>query len=184
MGSGMWQCGWGGLRPSRGKAEDAGAMIWPWQGGLMIVSTYFDGDGDLDLHVQWLQHDVYSEALGIISRTCQGHIRNAHALLDYWEGWELVERFDHRTLQLAHDLLAAVWRFRYEMKFRQYELPFEVQKPLFEQPRGDEPDFVGRWLTWLQEQVDSWIHDSERVRLVVTILRPGTKLRRPYTGTL
>ena len=98
-------------------------------------------------------------------------MRTAHALLENWEGWEFIERFDHRTLQIAHDLLAAVWRFRYEMKLRQFELPFEEQKPLFEQPRGDEPAFMGHWLTWLQEEVDSWIHDPERVRLVVTILR-------------
>ena len=137
----------------------------------MIVGTCFDGDGDVDTRIQWLQHDVYSEALGIISRTCQEHMRTAHAMLDYWDGWEFIERFDHRTLQHAHDLLAAVWRFRYETKHRQYELPFEEQKPLFEGPRGDKPDFAGRWLTWLQEQVDSWIHDPERVLLVVTILR-------------
>ncbi len=98
-------------------------------------------------------------------------MRTAHAMLDHWEGWEFVERFDHRTLQLAHDLLAAVWRFRYETKLRQYESPLEEQKPLIERPRGDKPDFVGHWLKWLQGEVDSWIHDAERVRLVVTILR-------------
>ena len=98
-------------------------------------------------------------------------MRTAHALLDYWEGWEFIERFDHRTLQLAHDLLSAVWRFRYETKLRQYESQFEEQKALIEQPRGDRPEFVGHWLNWLQEEVDSWVHDPERVRLVVTILR-------------
>ena len=130
----------------------------------MIVGTYFDGDGDSDSHVQWLQHDVYGEALGIISRTCQEHMRTAHALLDNWEGWELIESLDHRTLQDAHDLLAAVWRFRYEMELRQIESSFE-------KPTKDEPNFVGHWLSWLKEEVESWIHDPERVRLVVTILR-------------
>lgn len=130
----------------------------------MIVGRYFDGDGDRDLHVQWLQHDVYSEALGIISSTCQEYMRSAHALLDDWEGWEFIERFDHRTLQHAHDLLAAVWRFRYEMKLRQFDSPSE-------RPTGDKPDFVGHWLSWLREEVESWIHDPGRIRLVVTILR-------------
>ena len=129
----------------------------------MIVSTYFKGDGSCDSHVQWLQHDVYHEALGIITGTCQEQMRIAHALLEDWE-WEFIESYDHRTMQDVHDVLAAVWRFRYEIEIRQFELPFE-------RPNSKEPNFVGHWLRWLREEVESWTHYPERIRLVVKILR-------------
>ena len=56
--------------------------------------------------------------------------------------WGTVESFDHRTLQGAHDLLAAVWRFRND--FRQSELPFVNKNSL------DEVQEL--WLDWLRQR--------------------------------
>lgn len=87
----------------------------------------FQGDagGDRDIRIQWLQHDVYGEALDIITGSCQEHLRRAHTLLDDWEAWDYIDSYDHRTMQRSHDLLAAVWRFRHEFELRQLKLPID-----------------------------------------------------------
>ncbi len=90
----------------------------------MIVGPLFDGDGYVDGHVMWRQHDVYHRALGIITNTCQEYARLAHSLIsDPSIGWEFINSYDHRTLQKSHDIMAAVWRFRHENETRQMELP-------------------------------------------------------------
>ena len=128
----------------------------------VIVATRFDGDDDM--HIQWLQHDVYGQALAIIADTCQRYEHFARAVLgDDQGGWEPIRSFDHRTLQHAHDILAAAWRFKHVLRLRQMKLPVDRKNE-------GEPAFINHWLTWLQEEVDSWIAAPYRVRLVVKIL--------------
>ena len=78
------------------------------------------------------QNDVYGQALWIIVRQCNLYAEFARRVLDDADHseWGTVESFDHRTLQGAHDLLAAVWRFRND--FRQSELPFVNKNSLDE----------------------------------------------------
>lgn len=129
----------------------------------MIVASRFQGDDDVD--VMMIQHDVYGKALGIISGTCQEYTNLAHRILDDDPPkWDFISRYDHRTLQRAHDTIAAVWRFRGLPSIRQMEFPLDRE-------HGPLPDFAGHWLIWLEEEVSTWKYRSRLIRLVVTILQ-------------
>ena len=140
----------------------------------MWVFTCFDGDYDEE--VAWKQHDVYRDALGIIVQTCNLFALRARALLDDTDhpDWGTVGTFDHRTLQRAHDLLAAVWRFRYDA--RQFELSVDPRHPCWVRPLVDREapvkshdllaEVPARWLGWLREEVDGWLHSPHLVRSV------------------
>ena len=80
-------------------------------GTEMIVGTFFAGDEDTDLMRK--QHDVYGDVLNILITTCNRLARFAIVLLNDNEhdNWGQIGNCDHRTLQGAHDLLAAAWRF-------------------------------------------------------------------------
>ena len=129
----------------------------------MWVAPLFEGDGECDSFVMWRQHDVYESALRIIVPTCQEYERFARAMLDVGTGHECVTSVDHRTLQDAHDLLAAVWRFRWELRLRQFELPSE-------EVTLEEPQFGSHWLEWLGSEVRSWIRRPSLVQSVLDIL--------------
>lgn len=131
----------------------------------MIVGRYFEDDYARD--VAWKQHDVYGEALGIIVSRCNRLARFSITVLEHspHEQWGRIERFDHRTLQLAHDLLAAAWRFREHF-----------QPPLL--PFRDAPPAVPAeelWLEWLRNEVQRWIDRPEWVRSVQLILTNQNK---------
>lgn len=131
----------------------------------MWVVPRFDGDVDMELAKK--QHEVYGQALGIIVRQCNLYAEFARSLLDDDDHpeWGTVESFDHRTLQGAHDLLAAAWRFR--NAFRQSELPFVNKNSLDEAQK--------LWLDGLRNEVDRWINYPERVRWVQLILTNQNK---------
>ena len=127
----------------------------------MYVIPIFEGD--VDMEVASKQHDVYPQALGIIVSKCNLYTEFARSLLndaDHPE-WGTVEYFDHRTLQHAHDLLAAAWRFRND--FQQGVLPFVDKKSIDEVPT--------LWLDWLRHEIAGWIDYPHRVRLVQLMRR-------------
>lgn len=134
----------------------------------MIVGTFFDGDDDTK--IAWKQHDVYGEALGAIIGTSNRLALFAKSLLDdkSHANWGTIETCDHRTLQGAHDLLAAAWRFRHD--FRQSELPLERQpEPLV--PHTPE----NLWLWWLRDEIEEWVWQPELVQRVQLILANQNK---------
>ena len=108
------------------------------------------------------QHDVYGEALSIIVTLCNRYTHFARLLLDDVDHptWGTFERFDHRTLQAAHDLLAAAWRYR--SNCGQARLPFDGKNSI------DEVHVL--WLEWLRHEVTEWRHLPHLVRLVQLIL--------------
>ena len=125
-------------------------------------------EGDVDMEVARKQHDVYPQALEIIVWKCARYTEFARFLLndaDHPE-WGTVDSYDHRTLQHAHDLLAAVWRFRND--FRQAVLPFAAKKSLHE--------VQTLWLDWLRHEITGWIDYPHRVRWVQLILANQHKL--------
>jgi hypothetical protein len=75
--------------------------------------------------------------------------------------WGRVDGCDHRTIQWAHDLLAAAWRFQND--FRQQTLPLDSV-------HDSKVDIEGLWLAWLRREVDSWIDEPQLVRSVMIIL--------------
>lgn len=120
----------------------------------MIVGTYFDGDNDDAL--KWQQHVRYRDAVGIIAHAWREYFKNAAIMLGQ-DAVALPERFDHRTLQAAHDYLAAWWRWKHDRR-----------DPYFE---GMEPVTVDDWLLWLGHEVKAWpIQAPHTIQLVVGVL--------------
>jgi len=128
----------------------------------MIVGKYFEGDEDDDL--AWKQHDVYLRALRTITETCNGLTRFSRNLLGDTSPslWGTISHYDHRTLQLPHDLLAAAWRYRIDA--RQGKFPFDPQFLTVDEP------IETHWLTWLRVEVESWWKDFILVQQVQIIL--------------
>ena len=126
----------------------------------MIIGSFFGGDEDKALAN--MQHDVYGYALRIIVRTCNRFARFSIAVLNDTEHheWGQVEECDHRTLQGAHDLLAAAWR--YSNDSRQGTLPFPEEANM--------PTPETRWLEWLQAEISAWMDAPQLVRSVQLIL--------------
>lgn len=129
----------------------------------MIVGDCFEGDV---VGVAWAQHDVYGTALGVLLRECQNLVAFAHVIA---EPGRSVPRdspsVDHRTVQMAHDLIAAAWRFR--------SRPAEPRLPLgdgMHDPLGDPVRPMDAWLRWLRLEVRSWINEPRLVKLFWSII--------------
>ena len=133
----------------------------------MIVRGYFKDDEDIGC--QWEQHAVYDEALSIIVSSCNRHTNFARSLLEdsRHKTWGTINCYDHRTLQDAHDLLAAAWRYQDGGSYRQGKLPFEGEDPF------DEVQVL--WLNWLRHEVDGWTARPHLVRSVQIILSNQNK---------
>lgn len=127
----------------------------------MIVGRYFDGDDDMD--TAWDQHGVYYEALRLIAEGCNSQLNFAMQLLEIQgpQRWGRDLRFDHRTLQHAHDLLAAAWRFRTDSV--QPCLPFDGQE-------ATGAERMEAWLSWLRAEVSTWQWKPRLIQLVMQIL--------------
>ena len=123
----------------------------------MIIGSYFEGDENTELASK--QHDVYDNTIGIITSTCNRFARFSIAVLNDTghRNWGQVETFDHRTLQGAHDLLAAAWRFVNDS--RQESLAF--------------PEAL--WLEWLRAETSAWIDHLQLVHSVQLILANQNK---------
>ena len=129
-------------------------------GDTLIVVKMFDGDDDTELAL--MQHDAYHDALYILVRACNRFASFAIAVLNDKEhdAWVQLESFDHRTLQDAHDLLAAAWRFSNDS--RQGILPFSET--------ASKPTPKDRWFRWLWEETSHWVNHPHIVRSVYLIL--------------
>lgn len=117
----------------------------------MILAPQFQGD---DMGLARIQHQVYGEALNVIVRRCNQFTRLAISMLGEdgrHPGWARDEQVDHRTLQFAHDLLAAAWRYDVSPPQQRMSLS-DHRKPEHE---PDTPE--RRWLQWLDWEVASWL---------------------------
>ncbi len=111
----------------------------------MITGVYFDGDSK---ELQDIQHECYHHALGIIVNNVIEITQFAIALLGDKSSskWEPINKFDHRTLQMAHDVIASEWRFKSGV----------IQTPLFFSLPYDSQSLTLEWLKWLKDEVHSW----------------------------
>jgi len=148
----------------------------------MWVAPRFEGDDDNA--VAGKQHDVYSDALHVIVLGCIRHVALSLTILADGEDFNPPKlglpdgdhsfafhpnsgevsgvgtvRFDHRTLQDAHDLLAGAWRFRVR----------PPQPELFASPCPLE-EVQETWLGWLYREVDSWTEQPSLVRFLYRVL--------------
>jgi hypothetical protein len=123
----------------------------------MIVSKKFPEDS---WEVATAQHEVYYEALEIIVKKCNQYAIFARRVIqsELFQSWGSIYRYDHRTLQHQHDLLATVWRYRTQAS----QLRLDCDE--------DERSVQIRWLDWLTAEVDSWIERPDWVRFVQIIL--------------
>ena len=131
----------------------------------MFIGSIFESDDDVN--IMRIQHNSYGDALYIIQTGCMRHIDMAKSMIlhdsnrDNYKEWGHVPNYtDHRTLQWAHDLLAAAWR---------YSLITEAI-PLVFAPPGKIPYYNSYWLSWLRDEIDSWWRFPEMVRAVQIIL--------------
>lgn len=78
----------------------------------MLVSTVFPSDDNDAL--KWAQHDVYGAVLEYWFKECRRHYLQAEKLLGVRTALgnkiETLKGFDHRSVQPAHDLMAAYFR--------------------------------------------------------------------------
>ena len=117
----------------------------------MIVGSCFEGD---PTELARAQHDVYHEALRVIVSSVYTHARRAAEILDLPADHEPAEARDHRTMQVAHDILAAEWRFQTELSDMFGAKP---RQSMYE------------WLEWLRFECDSWHQTPEIVRLFLMV---------------
>ncbi|NDB68818.1 MAG: hypothetical protein EB015_12595 [Methylocystaceae bacterium] len=109
----------------------------------MIVGNYFAGDENYDLKI--VQHDIYYRAIGLMITSCN-NIAEYAAKPDYVlssEDWGKIDKCDHRTIQFAHDLLAAAYRYKCSVSFETM-LSVKIDKP------------KDHWITWSSIEVQSW----------------------------
>ena len=115
----------------------------------MIVGEYFPGDDNN--HVQWIQHDCYGEALAMIGKWCRNRYLSSVRDLDIPtlirnKALSLpMNGFDHRTLQLFHDFLAASFRF-YNAEDLQPKLPFPGE--------DEEKRIKSMWFSYLEIELE------------------------------
>ena len=123
----------------------------------MIVSKQFSGDSH---EVASAQREVYYDALAVIVNKCNQYATFARRVIqsENFQNWGSVDRYDHRTLQFQHDLLATVWRYKTQAS----QLRLDCDE--------DERSIQLRWLDWLASEINSWIERPEWVRLVQIIL--------------
>lgn len=124
----------------------------------MIVSDQFEGD---NLSLASEQHDAYHEALGIIVGGCRTHFERACLIVGVpleRSRWPVRDSIDHRTVQVAHDILAGAWRHHVCPP----EPPLSLKPSRRTATRSD-------WLQWLRETVDGWIEWPDIVATFVTI---------------
>ncbi len=129
----------------------------------MIIAPKFDGDDWLEL--QRAQHDTYGEALRILVERCRIAFKNAVVVTAAFDDpiydtlLVMSDRIDHRTMQNAHDHLAAAWRKKNRF----------VQPDLF--VGQNMAELAREWLLWLRKEVDQWLMSRPGiVRLVCLVL--------------
>ena len=68
--------------------------------------------------------------------------------------WGRVISIDHRTLQMAHDILAAVWRWSYGLHQDKFAWHPQHISPL---------QIEAHWLSWLGGEVVGWQQKDEKL---------------------
>lgn len=91
----------------------------------MIVGSHSPADQHVD--VMWMQHDCYGPSLAYLFSSARVTYLRAQEIVgvetELGKVAQRVELYDHRTLQYAHDLIAAWFRHKYESQIAQPYLP-------------------------------------------------------------
>ena len=123
----------------------------------MIVGGRYPGDS---VELSNRQQDVYHHALRKMIDGCRKQYAGPYSLAGIERPTQSNGDVDHRTIQQAHDILAAAWRF--------VANPLE---PTFGFKRSDAADIsMSGWLIWLEQEIASWASDADLVPTFRTIL--------------
>lgn len=134
----------------------------------MIVCSEFPGDDNRTL--MDVQHAVYSEMVVRLFTVPRDRYLAAAALLrvdDKLSGrLRTMDGFDHRTLQLAHDRIAAYFRFAHDD---------HGQFQLGETDAGYRQRQADSWRAFVQSEVEQLTADDEFTRAICTATAFGNK---------
>lgn len=134
----------------------------------MIVGTKFAGDENKTL--KDLQHAMYGELLWWLFIAPRDRYLSASRLLrmetDLSKQLHAMTGFDHRTLQSAHDIIAAYFRFRW---------PDSAQLLLDEQEDAYRVRLGDTWRDFFREEVTALTADDEFTRAICTATAFGNK---------
>lgn len=125
----------------------------------MIIGESYISDNNKALKVA--QHETYSHNVVAIFEMARSEFVRADAILNAQlliaETAESINKFDHRVLQDAHDIMAASYRYRCDGG---------VQPRLW--PEGEERSSYGpRWNRWFTLELEKMIKHPSFVRAVV-----------------
>ena len=124
----------------------------------MIVGSALS-EGDENTGLKDIQHDVYMTSVGLIVG-----LRNNYSMrvpppnnTSDHSSWGTITNCDHRTIQFAHDLLAAVYRYKHSFN------------------GGDLKNLRGkfhaeRWSSWLLLEISNWQDSPSLIEYVLIIL--------------
>lgn len=114
----------------------------------MIVSSKFKNDNNE--RTMWLQHDRYALLVVELFKTARRKYLSAEIMLDVVTDLgsivKSIDGFDHRTLQEAHDIIAASFRLNYVDQLDP-ELPFPDQE-------SDEVRVTRLWCDYYYKEID------------------------------
>lgn len=115
-----------------------------------------------------IQHDTYDQALNILRQQCCFQMQQAAALLMVDTPFEALFRdgYDHRAIQMSHDIVPAAWRYR--SNANQKILPLAARKQ----------DLASQWLSWLNAEVSSWREAPFLVRLLLKVIAEPNGAKR------
>ena len=112
----------------------------------MIVGNYFKGDTNETL--KWVQHDAYPKLVGYLFKYSEERYLKSSKLVGIEtalaEKTKSVQSFDHRVLQMPHDILAAWFRYK--------NYP-DGQLLLFPDGNSYEGHLLGKWAAFFHNTV-------------------------------
>ena len=117
--------------------------------------------GDENETLQLIQHRLYWELLFDLYECSRRQLIRAADLLDHetelTSRLREIRRFDHRTLQDAHDMIAAYYRFAYDPR---------GQIPLFLDGMSYEQYLETEWREWYSSEVVSLSENDDVARSI------------------
>ena len=109
-----------------------------------------------------LQHDQYSSYVSELFLATKKKFIQADAILNanlkITASPKLIEHFDHRVLQDAHDIIAATYRYRFDDG---------LQGDLFQSDEDPRKRYLAGWAEWFFAELETLVNYPDFVRSVV-----------------
>lgn len=143
----------------------------------MNVFQQFDGDDDTKL--MWIQHDCYGSSLSLMRKHAERSVSEAirSELKD-------IGGIDHRTLQNAHDVLAAAFRHHFHGCSGYKKVTVDKIFGMLHQNKAQKTDMdiVHEWQDWLEQNLENEIEIGQEISKIM--LNQNTNLGYKYEDKL